>query len=398
MLASANLPRLILNLMKNFIAIFCATVFFCGFTFARPNPQVLEIGSPLPPFELLGIDGKTYTPDDFADADVLAILFTCNHCPASVAASKRIEAIHQDFKDRGVALIGVNPNHPGSLRPAELGFSPYNDSFEEMAPFAADMGWTFPYLYDGETQKFARACGTQATPHVFVFDAERKLRYTGRMDDAGRSRGTVAKSYIRNAIEALLAGREVADPVTRAMGCSTKWHHLRESVAANQQRWEALPVTLDDLDADLAARLRNNKSGNVRIINFWATICGPCIIEFPELVETYRRFQNRNVDFISISVDHPDRRAAALKFLESQHASIASRTKSSLEREGRTSNNYIWTGGNPDVLAEAVDAEWSGALPHTVIIAPGGEISWRFTGKVDPFELRRQLLRTLDEK
>lgn len=383
--------------MKKIVTTLTTAALLCGFATARPNPQVLEIGAAMPPFELPGIDGRTYSQADFADAKVLAILFTCNHCPASVAASDRIEAIHQDFKDRGVALIAVNPNHPGSLRPDELGFSPYNDSFEEMAPFAADMQWTFPYLYDGETQEFARACGAQATPHVFVFDAARKLRYTGRMDDGGRNRGAVENSYIRDAIEAILDGREVAEPVTRAIGCSTKWHHLAENVAADQKRWEALPVTLEDLDEDLAKKLRANASGNVRFINIWATTCGACIVEFPDLVETYRRFQNRNVDFISITLDPEDRRAAALRFLENQHASISPRTMPSLEREGRTASNFIWTGGNPDVLAEAIDPEWTGAMPHTVIVAPGGEVLWRFTGKVDPFELRRQLLKGLEK-
>ncbi len=382
--------------MKPFAATLAIAALACGLAAARPNPQVLEIGAQMPPFELPGIDGNTHSHTDFADARVLAILFTCNHCPASVAASDRIEAIHQDYKDKGVALIAVNPNHPGSLRPDELGYSPYNDSFEEMAPFAADLNWTFPYLYDGETQEFARACGTQATPHVFIFDAGRKLRYTGRMDDGGRTRGAVEKSYIRNAIDALLAGEDVDEPVTRALGCSTKWHHLAASVAEDQKRWEALPVTLEDLDADIAAKLRKNESGNVRIINFWATTCGGCIVEFPDLVETYRRFQNRNADLITISLDPADRRAAALRFLTNQHAAISPRTMPSLEKEGRTASNYIWAGGNPDVLAEAIDPEWSGAMPHTVIIAPGGEILWRFTGKVDPFELRRQLLRGLE--
>jgi len=384
--------------MKNRLTTLAATALACGVATAQPNPPILEIGAAMPSFELPGIDGKTYTQDDFSEARAIAILFTCNHCPASVAASDRIEAIHQDYKDQGVALIGVNPNHPDSLRPDELGYSPYNDSFEEMAPFAASLNWTFPYLYDGETQEFARACGAQATPHVFIFDADRKLRYNGRMDDGGHTRGPVEKSFIRDAIDAVLAGSEIEEPVTRAFGCSTKWHHLADSVVAEQTQWESLPVTLEDLDRALAAKLRKNESGNVRIINFWSTTCGACLVEFPDLVETYRRFQNRTVDFISISLDHSDRRAAAHQFLESRHAAISPRTKPSMEKEGRTSNNYIWTGGNPDDLAEIIDAEWTGAQPHTVIIAPGGEILWRFTGKVDPFELRRQLLRGLEAR
>jgi peroxiredoxin len=374
-----------------------AAALAAGTALARETPDVLEIGEPLPPFELPGIDDETHTPEDYADARALCVVFTCNHCPDAVAAASRLEALHQDYKDKGVALIAVNPNNPASLRPDELGYSPYNDSFEEMTPFAADYGWTFPYLYDGETQTFSEACGAQATPHVFLFDGDRKLRYTGRMDDARRSPGPAEKSYVRNALDAVLAGREVAEPTTRAFGCSTKWLFKGDSVAADQKRWEERPVTLDDLDADLAAKLRANDSGNVRFINFWSTTCGPCVIEFPDLVDTYRRFQNRNVDFISITIDPPARREAAKKFLDSRHAALSERTKPSLEKEGRTSNNYIWTGDNPDRLAEAIDAEWTGALPHTVVVAPGGEILWRHTGEIDVVELRRQILRGLGD-
>lgn len=377
-------------------ALAAAAFIFGGTSHARENPEVLAIGAPMPSFALPGIDGRTHTERDYADARVIAILFTCNHCPASVAASERIEAIHQDYKDQGVALIAVNPNHPDSLRPDELGFSPYNDSFEEMPYFAADQGWTFPYLYDGETQEFSRACGVQATPHVFVFDAARELRYTGRMDDGGRSREPVEKSYIRDALDAILAGREVEEPVTRPLGCSTKWHHLTASVAADQERWEALPVTVEELDADLAAAIRANESGNVRFINLWSTTCAPCVAEFPEFVESYRRFQNRNVDFVSISLDAPDNAEAVKSFLESQHAALSPRTAPSLAEEGRTTNNYHWTGGTPDTLAEALDPEWSGALPHTLIVLPGGEIAWRHTGRVEGVDLRRQVLRVLD--
>jgi peroxiredoxin len=360
---------------------------------AQENPKVLEIGAPAPDFSLPGIDGKTHTLDSYADAKVLCLIFTCNHCPDSVGAAARKEQIHQDYKSKGVALVAVNPNNPGSLTPDELGYSPYNDSFEEMTPFAADYGWTFPYLYDGENQKLATACGAQSTPHVFIFDQDRKLRYTGRMDDGGRNSGPVEKSYIREALDAVLAGKEVAEPVTRSFGCSTKWLFKANNVAADQKNWEAKPVTVGDLDASLAEALRKNHSGNVRLINFWSTTCGPCVKEFPDLVDAYRRFQNRNMDFISISLDPGDKRPAVEKFLASRHAALSDRTRPSLEKEGRTTNNYHWTGGNPDTLAEAIDPEWSGALPHTLVINPAGEIIWRHTGEIDIVEVRRQILK-----
>jgi peroxiredoxin len=358
-------------------------------------PKVLAIGAAAPDFSLPGTDGKTHTLADFQSAKVLCVIFTCNHCPDSVASAARTEEIYQDYKDKGVALVAVNGNNPGSLTPDELGYSPFGDSFEEMAPFAQDFGWSFPYLYDGEKQEFTTACGAQSTPHVFVFDAERKLRYTGRMDD-GRKPGPVEKSHLRDALDALLAGTEVKETITRSFGCSTKWLFKKNNVAADQAAWEKKPVTVDDLDAELSKKLRANATNKVRLVNFWSTTCGPCVKEFPDLVDTYRRFQNRPVELITISLDDPGMRPAVSKFLESRHAALSARTAPSLKEEGRTSNNYHWTGGNPDAMAEAIDGEWSGALPHTVLIAPGGKILWRHTGEIDVVEVRRQILKGLE--
>ncbi len=359
-------------------------------------PKVLAIGSGAPDFSLPGTDGKIYQLADFKDAKALCVIFTCNHCPDSVAAGARTEAIYQDYKGKGVALVAVNGNNPASLTPDELGYSPFGDSQEEMAPFAKDFGWTFPYLYDGEKQEFTTACGAQSTPHVFVFDGERKLRYTGRMDDGGRNPGAVDKSYLRDALDAVLAGIEVKEAVTRSFGCSTKWLFKTGKVAADQAAWEKKPVTVEDLNEELSKKLRSNSAKNLRLINFWSTTCGPCVKEFPDVVDTGRRFQNRPVQFISISLDPVALRPAVAKFLESRHAAMPEPTAKSLKEEGLTTNNYHWTGGNPDTMAQAIDPEWSGALPHTVLIAPGGKILWRHTGELDIVETRRQILKGLE--
>jgi peroxiredoxin len=359
-------------------------------------PKVLAIGSSAPDFSLPGTDGKIYSLANFKDSKALCVIFTCNHCPDSVAAAARTEQIYQDYKDRGVALLAVNPNHPGSLTPDELGYSPFGDSQEEMAPFAKDYGWTFPYLYDGEKQAFATACGAQSTPHVFLFDGERKLRYTGRMDDGRRNATASDKNHLREALDAVLAGTEVKEPVTRSFGCSTKWLFKSSRVAADQAAWEKRPVTVADLDEALSKKLRENGSKNLRLINFWSTTCGPCVKEFPDLVDTGRRFQNRPFEFVSISLDPVDKRAAVLKFLESRHAAVPDPTAKSLKEEGFPTNNFHWAGGNPDLLARAIDSEWTGALPHTVLVAPGGRILWRHTGELDIVELRRQIVKGLE--
>jgi thiol-disulfide isomerase/thioredoxin len=167
-------------------------------------------------------------------------------------------------------------------------------------------------------------------------------------------------------------------------------------VAQDQKAWEARPVTLDKLDEALAQKLRQNESGNVRVINFWSTTCGPCVAEFPDLVETYRRFQNRPVDFITISLDPAEDEAKVLKFLKSRHAALSPRTEPSMKKEGRTSNNYLWTGKNPDRLAEAIHPDWTGALPLTVIISPEGQVIWSHGGQLDVVALRTAILKGLE--
>lgn len=388
---SAFFSRILTTMYKTLVAIAASA----GLCLAAEVPEVLAIGSDLPSFSLQGIDGKTHTEADYADAKILCIIFTCNHCPDAIAAAGRMQAIHQDYKDKGVTIVAVNPNNPASLRVDELGYSLYNDSFEEMKPFAEGHGWTFPYLYDGQTQAFATACGSQATPHAFVFDSQRKLRYTGRLDDARRASGPVEKSYLRDTLDSLLAGEEPATTSTRAFGCSTKWLFKGSAVEEDEKKWKEIPVTLDELDTELAKKLRANASGNVRMINFWSTTCGPCVQEFPELVETYRRFQNRNFDFISISLDPLEDKAKVQKFLESRHAALAKRTGQSLKKEGRTSNNYLWTGANPDDLAEAIYPEWTGALPLTLLISPEGKILHAKNGVIEKPELLQQILDAL---
>lgn len=362
---------------------------------AQEIPKVLALGSELPSFSLPATDGKTYTAASFKDAKLLCVIFTSNHCPDAVAAAARIEAIHQDYKGKGVALVAVNGNNAGALTPDELAYSPFSDSFEEMAPFGKDFNWTFPYLYDGDKQELVSACGGQSTPHVFLFDAARKLRYTGRMDDAERNSGAVDKSYLRDALDSLLAGTAVKEPTTRSFGCSTKWNFKKGNVAADQAAWEKRPVIVADLDEQTSKNLRANTSKNLRLINFWSTTCGPCVKEFPALVDVGRRFQLRGMEFVSISVDSPNARPAVSKFLESHHAATPATVAKSLAAEGRTTNNYQWTGGNPDTMAAAIDSEWSGALPHTVLVAPGGKILWRHTGELDIVETRRQILKGL---
>ncbi|MDG1357883.1 MAG: redoxin domain-containing protein [Akkermansiaceae bacterium] len=366
---------------------------------AWANPEAiktLELGSSAPNFSLPGVDGKDHSLNDFSKSSVLVIVFTCNHCPDARAARGKVISLHKDYKDKGVAVIAISGNDDKALRLDELGYSVYGDSMEDMKNVAMEENYDFPYLYDGSTQQTTKDYGAVATPHVFVFDAQRQLRYAGRLDDARRSPKNIGTPYVRQAIDAILSVEEPETASTRPFGCSTKWSWKRDGVTKDNAKWAALPVTLVDLDGKLAKSLAANDTQKLRLINFWSTTCSPCIAELPDLVETYRRFQNRPFEFVSISIDPIEDKSRALKVLIEHQAALAARTAASLKKENRTSNNYIFSGSNLDELADTIAPEWNGALPYSILVAPGGKIVWQHSGRVNAVELRRALVNYLD--
>jgi thiol-disulfide isomerase/thioredoxin len=294
--------------------------------------------------------------------------------------------MYHEFKDKGFDVVAINPNHPDGLRPDELGYSKYGDSFEEMKGNAKDKQFPFPYLYDGETQTTAMAYGCLATPHIFLFDQDRKLRYKGRIDDSRFAGDEHVKSPdLRNAINALLEGKPVPVEITSPLGCSTKWREKKERNVATEAGWAKLPVTIDRIDTAGVTALRANATEKVRLINVWATWCAPCVEEFPDLIAIKRQFDMRENDFelITISLDAPKDEAKAQAFLQKQGAGLTKRVENSVKKEGRTTSHYIFTGANQDSLVAALDSEWPGPIPHTVLIAPGGKILWRHNGKIE---------------
>ena len=178
-----------------------------------PTPATVKLGDAAPDFSLPGADGKTYRLNDFASSHVVCVIFICNHCPYVKATIDRIIALQRDYVGKGVQVIGINSNetvnHP-------------EDSLEHMVRWAKEKRFNFPYLRD-ESQAVARAYGAERTPHIFLFDQARRLRYTGAIDDNTQDPSQVKRRYLHEAIEALLANQPVKEAETHAIGCSVKW-------------------------------------------------------------------------------------------------------------------------------------------------------------------------------
>ena len=236
--------------IKSLLILLISLSYFYG-TFGQathPEPKTLVIGSKAPDFNLIGVDGKSYTLKNFDKAKVLVVIFSCNHCTTAQAYEERIIALANDYKSKGVELAVISSSNVNALNYWELGWSDIGDSYDEMKIRAAEKKFPFPYLYDGDDQKAALAYGPVATPHSFVFDRNRILKYVGRIDGSEKP-GTGKGEDIRNAIDAVLAGVIVKDPVTKVFGCSIKWYWKDEATKKLYKEWSELPVTLEEIDA-----------------------------------------------------------------------------------------------------------------------------------------------------
>jgi len=351
-------------------------VFIAAASIAAETHPILPIGSGAPDFALTGTDGDIHRLSDYAASPILAVVFTCNHCPIAQVYEKRIEKLASDYKQRGVALVAIEPNDPNALRIDELDSSDTSDTLDEMKIRVAYKHLTYTYLYDGDTQQVTRAYGPQATPHIFIFDEQRKLRYEGRIDDSYRIE-LVKTQDARNAIEALLAHRDVPVKHTGAMGCSTKWSEKSADRVAALKKIEEQPVTVDLVSKTDLAKLRTNPSHQMMLVDFWATWCGSCVAEFADIEDTLRMYSDRDLSLVTVSVNMPDEQAGVLRFLQKKHA---------------TSRNLLFSSTDTVGMQQAFDPSWDSAVPYTVLLSADGKVLYKQMGTVDILELRRTIL------
>jgi len=344
---------------------------------ATDEHPTLAIGAAAPDFNLPATDGKNYTLASFKDARLLVVVFTCNHCPTAQAYEERLIQLTRDYQHKNVAVVAIMPNDPGSITLSELDYTDMGDSFDEMKRRAAKKQFNFPYLYDGATEEASKKYGPIATPHVFIFDKERKLRYSGRIDDVEKPSKTANTQDTRVALDALLSDKPVPVATTKVFGCSVKWAEKSDWITKAKIAWAKEPVKLDTITAEGIKDLIKNNSGKLRLINVWATWCGPCVTEFPEFITMNRMYRKRDFEFITISADDPAKKDKALQFLQQQQASAT---------------NYIFHLDDKYKLIEAVDPNWQGALPYTMLVEPGGKIVFSKQGAIDPDELKTMIV------
>lgn len=176
--------------------------------------QMLELGTDAPDFSLPEVtDGSTVSLSDFADDNVLLVAFICKHCPYVKHVEQEFASLAKDYQERGVAVVGISAN--------DTNIAP-DDTPEGLAEQKRDVGFTFPYLYD-ESQSVAAAYSAVCTPDFFVFDADRKLAYRGRMDETRPDQGTPTGADLRAALDALVEGGAPTSDQFPSMGCSIKW-------------------------------------------------------------------------------------------------------------------------------------------------------------------------------
>jgi peroxiredoxin len=293
----------------------------------------------------------------------------------------RITSLFNDYKDKGVALVAISPNDPKAIRIDELDSSDVSDTLDEMKIRVNYKHLPYPFLYDGDTESVSHGYGPQASPHIFIFDQQRKLRYEGAIDDSYRIE-FVKRHYAVDALDALLADKEVAVKHTGAFGCSTKWSDKEAANVAFMEKLYAQPITLDMASADTLKSLHTNPDGNVRLVQFWSTKCSECLKEFAGIQDLYRMYSGRNFELVLVAMDKPDAKPEVKQYLDKAHA---------------TTRNLLFDSADTAALQKAFDPQWQTDVqtPYTILLDADGNVLYKTTAPVDQLQLRRTILANL---
>ena len=343
--------------------------------FASEHP-LMPIGTAAPDFSLKGTDDKIHTLAEFSKPKVLVVMFESIHCPVSENYEGRMRALYDQYNGKDVTFVAINPNNPTAVRLDELGYTDLTDAPADMKIRVKDRDIPWPYLYDGETQSTVQKFGAVATPHVFIFDGDRKLRYEGRIDD-NQNEKMVKVHDVHDAIEAVLTGKEVAVPHRPAFGCSTKWLSKSGDVQREWAKIIAEPVVLTPASSTDLSTLRANAGDKVTVVHFWNTKGKDTPTNFNLLETTYRMYRGRSYDFATVNTDAAANNNKVTEFLRAQYAS---------------SKNLHLAPADLKSAQSAFGATWRADEEYTAVIAPGGKIVYAHVGQVNILDVRHAVL------
>ena len=337
---------------------------------------LMPIGTPAPDFALKGTDDKIHTLAEFSKGKVLVVMFESVHCPVSENYEARMRALYDTYHGKGVEFVAINPNNPKAVRLDELGYTDLTDAPADMKIRVRDRHIPWPYVSDGETQTTAQKFGAVATPHVFIFDQDRKLRYEGRIDD-NQNEKLVKVHDAKDAIDALLNGGTVAVPHRPAFGCSTKWLSKSGDVEKETARIHAEPVELKPASIADVSALRANGGDKVTVIHFWSTATPNNQKDFEDLQATYRMYRGRSYNYVTVDTDPVANGAKATDFLHTEYAS---------------STNLQLSPSDLKAVQSAFGDTWRPNEEFTAVIAPGGKLVYSHKGAVDILDVRHAVL------
>ena len=310
-----------------------AVVSLSNESFGAKFNRVLDIGDAAPVWtQLPGVDDRFHRMNDYQDAKLMVLAFTCNHCPVAKMYEDRFIGFAKAYKNRGVEFVAIN-----------CGRFPA-DRLKKMKQRAKKSGFGFDYLYD-PTQMTGREYGATVTPQLFVLNEKREIAYMGAFDDS-MNVANVSKHYVTDAIDALLAGKKPEISESRPVGCRIEYG-------------EPATVKLEPIDPKQFPKTIAKHRGKVVLVDFWATWCFPCLKAFPQTVGWSRKYADDDLVVISVSIDEPDEESKqrALRYLK---------------KRGATFSNYISSTGADESAFEIFDI--ASGLPHFKIYDRDGNL------------------------
>jgi peroxiredoxin len=348
---------------------------------ATAEHPLMKIGTEAPDFRLPGTDGKMHSMDEYRKGKLLVVFFESVHCPVSQNYEDRMIALYNKYHPMGIDFVAINPNNPSAVMMSELNYTDLGDSPAEMKIRVKQRNIPWNYLYDGETQAITQKYGAIATPHVFIFDKDRKLQYQGRIDD-NQNEDLVKIHDAADAIDELLAGQPVANPNRPAFGCSTKWLEKSVGWQKEQDKISAQPVNLTQASLDDLKSIRANAGPKVAVIHFWNSSDKSLASDFKDLETTWYWYANRPFTYTTVNTDPAANTDKILAYLKSQ----------------RAYNTNVQM--NPADLKEAqavFESTWAPKEEFTVVIAPGGKIVYSEKGPVNVQNIRHAVLQTFPD-